>query len=180
MAWWWPWLSAVAVAGALLTVAFLWFFRDPDRSLRSGRLLASADGKIQAIDRLPDGRTRIATYLSLSDVHVIRAPVAGRVVSAHHTSGRHRPAFRKDSELNERVHWHFMTELGDIEIIQIAGAMARRIVAYVPVGAKVEQGEKIGLIRFGSRVDVFLPPGIFPGVCVGQRVLAGITRIDID
>ncbi len=111
---------------------------------------------------------------------MIRAPIAGSVVSAERTSGRHRPAFRKDSELNERVHWHLKAELGDIEVIQIAGTMARRIVVYVPVGAKVEQGEKIGLIRFGSRVDVFLPPGIPPGVRVGQHVLAGITRIDID
>ena len=180
MGWWWPWLLAAAAPGTLLTVAFLWFFRDPDRSPRPGRLLASADGKVQAIDRMPDERTRIATYLNLSDVHVIRAPIAGSVVSAEHTPGRHRPAFRKDSELNERVHWHLITELGDIEIVQIAGTMARRIVTYIPVGANVGQGEKIGLIRFGSRVDVFLPPGIFPGVRVGQHVQAGITRIDID
>ena len=116
--WWWPWLLAAAAPGTLLTVAFLWFFRDPDRSPRPGRLLASADGKVQAIDRMPDERTRIATYLNLSDVHVIRAPIAGSVVSAEHTPGRHRPAFRKDSELNERVHWHLITELGDIEIVQ--------------------------------------------------------------
>ncbi|NEE41479.1 phosphatidylserine decarboxylase family protein, partial [Streptomyces sp. SID7982] len=84
----------------------------------------------------------------------------------------------KESENNERVVWHFDTELGDIEMVQIAGAVARRIVPYLPEGTKVEQGERIGLIRFGSRVDIYLPEGIDVAVEVGQATTAGVTRID--
>ncbi len=76
--------------------------------------------------------------------------------------------------------WHFDTELGDIEMVQIAGAVARRIIPYLPAGSKVEQGERIGLIRFGSRVDTYLPEGVEPGVVVGQRTAAGVTRLDRD
>ncbi|MYW33773.1 phosphatidylserine decarboxylase, partial [Streptomyces sp. SID2119] len=86
--------------------------------------------------------------------------------------------FNKESENNERVVWHFDTELGDIEMVQIAGAVARRIVPYLPQGTKVEQGERIGLIRFGSRVDIYLPEGIDVAVEVGQATTAGVTRID--
>lgn len=90
------------------------------------------------------------------------------------------PAFNKESENNERVVWHFDTELGDIEMVQIAGAVARRIVPYIPQGTKVEQGERIGLIRFGSRVDIYLPEGVDVAVEVGQTTTAGVTRIDRD
>jgi phosphatidylserine decarboxylase len=90
------------------------------------------------------------------------------------------PAFDKESENNERVVWRFDTELGEIEMIQIAGAVARRIVPYVPSGQKVERGQRVGLIRFGSRVDVYLPEGIEPAVEVGQRTTAGVTRLDCD
>ncbi len=91
------------------------------------------------------------------NVHVNRAPVAGTVASVEHVPGGYVPAFDKESEFNERVVWRFDSELGDIEMVQIAGAVARRIVPYVPQGCKVEQGERIGLIRFGSRVDIYLP-----------------------
>ena len=76
--------------------------------------------------------------------------------------------------------WHFGTELGDIEMVQIAGTVARRIVPYVTTGAKVEQGERLGLIRFGSRVDLYLPAGIEAAVEVGQATTAGVTRLDRD
>lgn len=74
--------------------------------------------------------------------------------------------------------WHFDTALGDIELVQIAGAVARRIVPYLTAGAKVARGERIGLIRLGSRVDVYLPEGIAPAVTVGQRTIAGVTGLD--
>nr|BFE80383.1 hypothetical protein GCM10020093_029840 [Planobispora longispora] len=88
------------------------------------------------------------------------------------------PAFNKDSDLNERVVWHLDTALGDIELVQIAGAVARRIVPYLRAGAKVTRAERIGLIRFGSRVDVYLPEGIAPAVSVGQKTVAGVTGLD--
>ncbi|MGW4799113.1 phosphatidylserine decarboxylase, partial [Nonomuraea sp. NPDC004297] len=96
----------------------------------------------------------------------------------HWIAGGFLPAFNKDSDQNERVVWHFETALGDIEMVQIAGAVARRIVPYLSAGAKVEQAERIGLIRFGSRVDIYLPERISPAVSVGEKTVAGVTRID--
>jgi phosphatidylserine decarboxylase len=127
-----------------------------------------------------DGRTRVAVFMSPLNVHVNRAPLAGTVACVKHIPGGFVPAFNKESEHNERVVWHFDTDLGDIEMVQIAGAVARRIVPYVEQGAKVEQGERIGLIRFGSRVDVYLPRGVEPAVEVGQATQAGVTRLDRD
>jgi phosphatidylserine decarboxylase len=156
----------------------LWFFRDPDRTPGEGRVLSPADGVVQSIDPWPDGRTRVAIFMSPVNVHVNRAPLAGNVTSVQHVAGGFMPAFNKDSDQNERVVWHFETALGDIEMVQIAGAVARRIVPYVTTGAKVERAERIGLIRFGSRVDIYLPEGISPAVAVGEKTVAGVTRID--
>ncbi len=193
-----PWLAPTAAAAAVttalaarrprwalaavpltaLTGAMLWFFRDPERRPGTGRLLSPADGVVQSIDPWPDGRTRVAIFMSPLDVHVNRAPAAGTVTSVEYVPGGFLPAFNKDSDKNERVVWHFDTALGDLELVQIAGAVARRIVPYVAAGAKVAQAERIGLIRFGSRVDVYLPEGVEPAVTVGQRTKAGVTRID--
>ncbi|MEV0622232.1 phosphatidylserine decarboxylase [Nonomuraea sp. NPDC050404] len=193
-----PWLlptAATAAASALLTLrdrrwalaalplsaltgSMLWFFRDPDRTPGEGRILSPADGVVQSIDPWPDGRTRVAIFMSPLNVHVNRAPLAGNVTSVQHVAGGFLPAFNKDSDQNERVVWHFETALGDIEMVQIAGAVARRIVPYLSSGAKVERAERIGLIRFGSRVDIYLPEGISPAVSVGMKTVAGVTRID--
>lgn len=171
------WALAAVPLGAL-TGGMLWFFRDPDRQPGEGRILSPADGVVQSVDPWPDGRTRVAIFMSPLDVHVNRAPLAGNVLSVEHVAGGFLPAFNKDSDQNERVVWHFGTALGDIEMVQIAGAVARRIVPYLSPGAKVAQGERIGLIRFGSRVDIYLPEGIAPAVSVGERTVAGVTRID--
>ncbi|GAA1755682.1 phosphatidylserine decarboxylase [Nonomuraea bangladeshensis] len=167
-----------AVPLSALTGGMLWFFRDPDRTLGQGRVLSPADGVVQSIDPWPDGRTRVAIFMSPLNVHVNRAPLAGNVASVQHVAGGFLPAFNKDSDQNERVVWHFETALGDIEMVQIAGAVARRIVPYLTSGAKVAQGDRIGLIRFGSRVDIYLPEGISPAVSVGEKTVAGVTRID--
>jgi phosphatidylserine decarboxylase len=156
----------------------LWFFRDPERVPGEGRVISPADGVVQSIDPWPDGRTRLAIFMSPLNVHVNRAPLAGTVISVDHIAGGFAPAFNKDSDKNERVVWHFDTALGDIELVQIAGAVARRIVPYLAAGAKVAQGERIGLIRLGSRVDVYLPEGVTPAVTVGERTTAGVTRLD--
>jgi phosphatidylserine decarboxylase len=171
------WALAAAPLSAL-TGAMLWFFRDPDRTPGEGRVLSPADGVVQSIDPWPDGRTRVAIFMSPVNVHVNRAPLAGNVTSVQHVAGGFMPAFNKDSDQNERVVWHFETALGDIEMVQIAGAVARRIVPYVTTGAKVDRAERIGLIRFGSRVDIYLPEGISPAVAVGEKTVAGVTRID--
>ncbi|MFB7775782.1 phosphatidylserine decarboxylase [Streptomyces bauhiniae] len=172
--------KAVAVPATALAAGMLWFFRDPEREITEGRVISPADGVVQSIMPWKDGRTRVAIFMSPLNVHVNRAPLAGTVTSVEHIPGGFVPAFNKESENNERVVWHFDTELGDIEMIQIAGAVARRIVPYIPEGTKVEQGDRIGLIRFGSRVDIYLPEGVEVDVEVGQKTVAGVTRIDRD
>ncbi|WP_165984947.1 phosphatidylserine decarboxylase [Streptomyces sp. YIM 98790] len=175
-----PRWAALAVPATALAAGMLWFFRDPEREIAPGRVISPADGVVQSITPRPDGRTRVAIFMSPLNVHVNRAPVAGTVTSVEHIPGGYVPAFNKESEFNERVVWHFDSELGDIEMVQIAGTVARRIVPYVPRGTKVEQGERVGLIRFGSRVDVYLPQGMEPAVALRQRTTAGVTRLDRD
>ncbi|MEU5217656.1 phosphatidylserine decarboxylase [Streptomyces sp. NPDC020807] len=172
--------AAIAVPTTALAAGMLWFFRDPEREIAQGRVISPADGVVQSIMPWKDGRTRVAIFMSPLNVHVNRAPLAGTVTSVEHVPGGFVPAFNKESENNERVVWHFDTELGDIEMVQIAGAVARRIVPYIPQGTKVEQGDRIGLIRFGSRVDIYLPEGVEVAVEVGQATTAGVTRIDRD
>ncbi|MGP3967474.1 phosphatidylserine decarboxylase [Streptomyces sp. 6N223] len=172
--------AAAAVPTTALAAAMLWFFRDPEREIGTGRVISPADGVVQSITPWQDGRTRVAIFMSPLNVHVNRAPVAGTVTSVEHIPGGFVPAFDKESENNERVVWRLACELGELEMVQIAGAVARRIVPYVPEGTKVEQGERVGLIRFGSRVDVYLPQGIEPAVEVGARTTAGVTRLDRD
>ncbi|KUJ70880.1 phosphatidylserine decarboxylase [Streptomyces albus subsp. albus] len=170
--------AAVAVPATALAAGMLWFFRDPEREIAQGRVISPADGVVQSIMPWKDGRTRVAIFMSPLNVHVNRAPLAGTVTSVEHIPGGFVPAFNKESENNERVVWHFDTELGDIEMVQIAGAVARRIVPYLSEGVKVEQGDRIGLIRFGSRVDIYLPEGVDVAVEVGQPTVAGVTRLD--
>lgn len=170
--------GALAIMGASAAVCS--FFRDPQRQPGEGVVLAPADGVISAVERERDGRLRIATFMRLQDVHVNRAPVTGTVRELHHRPGGYRPAFHKGSDLNERLEWTIDTALGQLRIVQIAGLVARRIVAYCEPGEHIERGQRIGMIRFGSRVDVILPAGIVPGVGVGQRVCAGRTRLDLS
>jgi phosphatidylserine decarboxylase len=118
--------------------------------------------------------------MRIRDVHVNRAPADGVVHELTHHPGSHRPAFRKDSERNERMRWRIETARGDIELVQIAGTVARRIVAYHEPGRRLARGERIGLIRFGSRVDVVLPAGLEPAVQPGQRLRAGISPLTSD
>jgi phosphatidylserine decarboxylase len=170
------WPAPLLAAG--LSAATTAFFRDPEREPAEGAVLAAADGVVKVVERRPDGRVRIATYMSLRDVHVNRAPTDAAVRALEHRPGGYRPAFRKDSEHNERLVWTLDTPLGELELVQIAGVLGRRIVPYRRPGERVSRGERIGLIRFGSRVDLVLPVGIEPAVSVRDRVRAGRTRLD--
>lgn len=172
--------TAAALPVIALAAGMTWFFRDPERGPATGRVLSAADGVVQSLDPQPDGRVRVAVFMNPLNVHVNRAPLAGVVTGVEHRPGGFRPAFDKDSERNERVIWTLETEIGEVTVVQIAGAMVRRIIPYLAAGQKVEQGERIGLIRFGSRVDVYLPTGVSPAVEVGQKVRAGETRLDAD
>ncbi len=175
----------------LLVVVALWiayFFRDPDRvtPLRDGLIVAAADGRIASVDTVappvelglgPEQRVRISTFLSILDVHITRAPAAGRIARSIYVPGAFfNAALDKASEENERRALIIARPDGDeIALVQIAGLIARRIVAFVHEGDSVGPGERIGLIRFGSRVDVYLPPGKTALVSVGQLAIGGET-----
>lgn len=163
----------------VLPLAFLLhFFRDPDRSIPPGQgLVSPADGKVLAVEETETGGTAVRVFMSPLDVHVNRAPCDGTVEAREHRPGGHRPAFDKDAGTNERMVWDLATDHGPVRIVQIAGAAARRIFPYVDVGDRVAKGDRIGIIRLGSRVDLELPPGLVADVRVGQRVEAGTTRV---
>ncbi len=183
------------VFGALLIVVAVCvaaFFRDPVRTTpREDKLVvAPADGLITMIARVPpppelkggeglaDGDyTRVSIFMSVFDVHINRAPISGRVKRIAYVAGKFLNAdLDKASEDNERQYFLFEGAEGSrIGMTQIAGLVARRIIAFVREGDDVEVGQRVGLIRFGSRVDVYLPAGTSPKVLLGQRSIAGET-----
>jgi phosphatidylserine decarboxylase len=166
----------------LKTIVLLLFFRDPDRSIGKG-IVACADGRIREIINLKDDEvgdcTKISTFMNLYNVHVNRLPLDGTIRNVVHKQGIHLPAFKKESEKNEQVITTIDANIGIIKVVQIAGTLARRIVSYIKKGDKLKKGEKIGMIRFGSRVDVYLPTKKIKTlhVKVGDLVKAGETTI---
>ena len=185
--------------GWLLIGVTIWvaaFFRDPVRTTPRGEkfIIAPADGLITMIAKVPpppelrgpealaDGEyTRVSIFMSVFDVHINRAPISGRVRRIAYVPGKFLNAdLDKASEDNERQ--YLLVESADglrIGFTQIAGLVARRIVAFVKEGDSVEAGQRVGLIRFGSRVDVYLPSGAAPRVLPGQRTIAGETILGI-
>ena len=169
---------AIALLGVVGLVLLVVFFRDPDRRVGDG-FVAAADGTITGIVEMSDPDVGkcfwIKTFMFIQNVHVNRSPVEGTVRRLEHTSGGHRPAFSKDSDLNERVTIVIDSPLGLVKVVQIAGSVARRIVPYVKEGDRLKRGDRIGLIRLGSRVDVFLPVSAVDAVVVRvrDRVKAG-------
>jgi len=153
-------LSVVSVFFFLISCLLIVFFRDPERSIGPG-VVAVADGKIREITTLHDTEVgeciQISTFMNIHNVHVNRMPLDGTIEEITHYRGAHLPAFKKESEKNERVVLLICTDIGRIKIVQIAGTLARRIVPYVSKGNTVRKGGKIGLIRLGSRVDLYLP-----------------------
>jgi phosphatidylserine decarboxylase len=180
----WPILGVPLI---LLAVAVGSFFRDPERypERTEGVVLSGADGKVTDVSEctLPDDREtvyhRVSVFMSPLNVHVNRAPIAGEVAMIEHTPGDFRAAFRDDASAhNERNLIIFRDATGRRHgILQIAGYLARRIVCRVHPHDKIEMGQRIGLIMFGSRVDHFIPPDYRVSVAVGERVLAGETVI---
>ncbi len=176
-----PILLPLSMVPFSLALGFWYFFRDPDRRIAED-VACPADGKVVRIDTIedPDLGTvdRLSIFMRPSDVHVNRFPLDGSVRSVVHRPGGHVPAFNKDSDRNERVTTWMKTDIGDIKIHQIAGAVARRIVPYSQGGDHVKKGEKLGLIRLGSRCDLLVPQGsITWTVTMGQRVFAGSTTV---
>jgi phosphatidylserine decarboxylase len=170
--------SPLGFVGAALTIWCFYFFRDPDRvtPTREGLVISPADGVVQSIaetngppelDLAQKKFVRVSVFMSVFDCHVNRMPIAGEIIKEAYVPGL---------SDNERQCLHLMSDVEkEFAVVQIAGLVARRIRCDVQANQHLETGERIGLIRFGSRVDVYLPRGVHPLVVVGQKMVAGET-----
>jgi len=183
--WFAEWLGWI---GVVLTLWCAYFFRDPVRftPVRPGLVISPADGVVQSVERaapppelgMGDApMTRVAVFMNVFDVHVNRSPVDGQVLRAHYRPGKFiNAALDKASEDNERQSLRIRAAGGqEIAVVQIAGLVARRILCEVREGDELEAGQRFGLIRFGSRVDVYLDSATSVSVVPGQRAVAGET-----
>ncbi|MEW6350984.1 MAG: phosphatidylserine decarboxylase family protein [Thermodesulfobacteriota bacterium] len=183
--WWaWPWVSALLLCGAAAIAAF---FRNPERVSPEGDgiVVSPADGTVMEI--LPDATTpnlthgelqRVSIFMSLFNVHVNRSPLSGTVRQVVHIPGQFLDAREKaSSDLNERNSVVLDAAEGAIEVVQVAGLIARRIACWVTPGDSLDRGQRFGLIRFGSRLDVYLPRHFVVDVHVGEKVRAGVSVI---
>lgn len=171
----WPWSLPFWTLAAFTA----WFFRNPERTAPAdpSLVVAPADGRVTAVEALPAGgafATRISIFLSIFDVHVNRTPIAGRVTAITYHPGRFLNALNAASAtLNERNEVRVEGAQGAVVFVQIAGLIARRIVFWPPLGAELQRGQRVGLIKFGSRVDVYLAAAATLQVRVGDRVKGG-------
>jgi len=175
--------------GTIVTVWMMYFFRDPMRvtPLAERLLVAPADGRVSRVARaVPPGELglgdralpRISIFMSVFDCHINRSPMAGRIERIVYRPGKFFNAdLNKASEENERNAFVIAGPAGRIAVVQIAGLIARRIVVFAHDGQSLGAGERIGMIRFGSRVDVYLPEDVAPLVSEGQMAIAGETVI---
>ncbi|OVE79434.1 phosphatidylserine decarboxylase [bacterium I07] len=178
------WLFAVFCISIFWLLFILFFFRDPQRSIpESDQIIVSpADGRIMRIDRsgqgLLSGMVNISIFLSLWDVHINRIPVSGQVIFVKHIAGRYFPAFQSRSwGVNEQVHIGLQSNGYQVFVKQIAGTIARRIVCDLKAGEKAIKGERFGMIKFGSCVELTIPGNTELRVTKGDRVKAGETVI---
>jgi phosphatidylserine decarboxylase len=165
---------AFSIPFLILAVFCLWFFRDPERVVPEGRVAVSpADGVVVAI-KPENGHTRVSIFLNVFDVHVNRSPIAGKITKVEYKTGKFLVASKPEATAENEQ--NFITVEGDgtkIVFSQIAGLIARRIICYKKAGDVVAAGERVGYIKFGSRVDMFLGPEWTLAVSEGQRVAAG-------
>jgi phosphatidylserine decarboxylase len=177
-----PWLALLPLP---LGAFFLWFFRDPERAIPDGPgvVVSPADGKVTAVSRLTEngrGKQRISIFLNVFDVHVNRAPISGTITGLSYQKGKFGNAMSAgSSDANEQ---NVVTVKGDGQIVtfkQIAGLLARRIVFNPRTGDKLERGQRVGLIKFGSRVDVLLDENVDIQVKVGDRVAGGSSILGV-
>ena len=184
------WLEPLGYVGFIVTAWCAYFFRNPDRvtPVRSGLVVSPADGVVQSIvDAVPPEELsmgdqpliRVAIFMNVFNVHVNRIPTDGKISAMNYRPGKFfNASLDKASIDNERQSVKITTAKGqDIAFIQIAGLIARRIKCWAKVGDTMKAGERFGLIRFGSRVDVYLPVGVQPLVSIGQTAVAGETVI---
>ena len=179
-------IGFLALLFLLFACAFAFFFRDPDRVPPPGdRLMVSpADGEVLAIEEVPASpdlagpAKKITIFLSLYDVHLVRAPLAGTVVRADYRPGKFLPAYKPEAgEHNESQTLVFQGGPADVVMKMIVGVAARRIKAYVKAGDAVERGEKVGLMYFGSRVELTVPAKVAVKAALHDKVKAGLTVI---
>ena len=174
--------------GVVLTIWCYYFFRDPERvtPTRPGVIVSPADGIVSLIEpAVPPAElgmadaplTRVSVFMSVFNCHVNRSPVEGQVTAISYRAGKFfNASLDKASVHNERNSLRIrMGDGRDLAVVQIAGLVARRILCFVKPGDRIGTGERFGLIRFGSRLDVYLPPGVVPLVSVGQTMVAGET-----
>ena len=174
--------------GFLITFFILWFFRDPDRNTpnEEGKIISPADGKVCLIDSSTPPKElnygnekmlRVCIFMNVFNVHVNRSPVRGKIKKIEYKKGSFfNASLDKASEKNERNSVIITTENGiEIIVVQIAGLIARRILSFVNDGDQLKSGERFGLIRFGSRVDVYLPKTFKSEIKVGDKTVAGET-----
>ena len=179
-----PFITAVLACPLVLS---LWFYRDPERAPEYAppdAWLSPADGRVVEIGEASDvyagNATRIGIFMNGFDVHVNRFPFEGTVEEIVYMPGRKWFAIApKSSEINERLYVRAMTPHGRTTLVQIAGIMARRIICYTKQGSHLARGERYGMIKLGSKVDVYLPSSISPSVKIGDKVRAGETVIGV-
>ena len=178
----WTVLLLIVMAG--IWIVILNFFRDPNREIKwsPGLILCPADGVIADITTVSESdyfegpRTRIGIFLALSNVHVQRAPLSGNVGFVSHQEGKNLPAFEPAASYeNEQITMGINSEFGLVVIKQISGILARKCYNYSKVGDQIEAGQRYGLIKFGSRVEIFLPPNAELQCAVGDKVRGGLT-----
>jgi phosphatidylserine decarboxylase len=174
--------------GVLLLIGLLLFFRDPHRIPPNNplALVSPADGKVICVDEAEDpcfglGKfRRVGIFLSVLDVHVNRSPFSGTIEKTHYSAGEFLDARHLEVDIrNENQTWLLRTPRGPLLVRQIAGLIARRIVGWKKQGDSVTTGERIGMIRFGSRTDLYFPASCTPQVQVGQRVVGGQTILAV-
>lgn len=172
----WNWVGGSLI---FLGLFVMFFFRDPERTPPPdpATIVSPADGRImEVVEESLNGKPgrRISVFLSIFDVHVNRSPVAGRITAIEYRTGKFYAAMRgRASAENEQNSFHIQSDRGEVVFKQIAGWIARRIVCWKAVGDSVIRGERVGMIRFGSRTDIWLPEGVEIQVRPGQHVAAG-------
>jgi phosphatidylserine decarboxylase len=177
--------AALTALPVVLAVFFLWFFRDPTRAIPVGLgdIVSPADGLVtecEWIETAAGSRLRVSIFLNVFNVHVNRSPVAGRVKSVEYRQGSFLNAMKPESVImNEQT--LVVIDAGGYEVSykQIAGLLARRIVCAVKVGDRLERGQRVGMIKFGSRTDVLMPADAVPKVKIGSRVSGGSTVLAV-
>ena len=169
------WVALLAV-GLAVWLFFAVFFRDPNRPVGEG-VVSAADGRVRAVDR-SENVWCVSVFMNVTDVHVNRFPLDGRVVEVVGRGSGFRPAYRPDAGGNVQRLYRLSTAIGDVEVVQITGVLARRLVSFVRVGSVGTKGDRLGMIVLGSRVDLLLPADrVTPVVRVGDRVRAGASSV---